>query len=41
MKNFVHKMGKAVAACLAGDPQGAEILKTDLTIDSSLEEFAS
>ncbi len=40
-KTLYTKWGKAVAACLAGDPQRAEIIKTDLTIDSRLEEFAS
>ena len=40
-KTLYTKWGKAVAACLAGDPQRAEIIKADLTIDSSLEEFAS
>lgn len=40
-KTLYTKWGKVVAACLAGDPQRAEIIKADLTIDSSLEEFAS
>lgn len=40
-KTLYTKWGKAVAACLAGDPQRAEIIKADLEINSSLEEFAS
>ena len=40
-KTLYTKWGKAVAACLAGDPQRAEIIKADLAINSSLEEFAS
>ncbi len=40
-KTLYTKWGKAVAACLAGDPQRAEIIKADLAVDSSLEEFAS
>jgi hypothetical protein len=32
--------GKAVAACLAGDPQRAETIKIHLEVNSSLEEFA-
>jgi hypothetical protein len=40
-KTLYTKWGKAVAACLAGDPDRAEIIKTDLAINSKLEEFAS
>jgi hypothetical protein len=40
-KTLYTKWGKAVAACLAGDPQRAEIIKADLAINSNLEEFAS
>jgi tetratricopeptide (TPR) repeat protein len=40
-KTLYTNWGKAVAACLAGDPQRAEIIKADLDINSSLEEFAS
>jgi hypothetical protein len=39
-KTLYTNWGKAVAACLAGDPQRAEIIKTDLAVNSSLEEFA-
>jgi hypothetical protein len=40
-KTLYTKWGKAVAACLAGDPQRAEVIKADLEINSKLEEFAS
>ncbi len=40
-KTLYTKWGKAVAACLAGDPQRAEVIKADLEISSKLEEFAS
>jgi hypothetical protein len=39
-KTLYTDWGKAVAACLAGDPQRAAIIKTDLVVDSSLAELA-
>jgi hypothetical protein len=34
------KWGTAVAACLERDPQRSEIIRSDLAVNSSLEEFA-
>jgi hypothetical protein len=39
-KTLYTDWGKAVAACLAGDPQRAETIKIDLVINSNLAEFA-
>jgi hypothetical protein len=40
-KTLYTNWGKAVAACLDGDLQRAEIIKVNLEIDSNLEEFAN
>ncbi len=40
-KTLYTNWGTAVAACLAGDPQRAEIIQADLMVNSSLEEFAN
>ena len=39
-KTLYTNKGTAVAACLAGDPQRAELISTDLYLYSDLEEFA-
>jgi hypothetical protein len=40
-KTLYTNWGAAVAACLAGDPERAELIKNKLTINSSLENFAN
>jgi tetratricopeptide (TPR) repeat protein len=39
-KTLYTSWGKAVAACLAGDPQRSEVLQVELEVNSNLDNFA-